>query len=84
MLIFCDVFLGHFNFQFVKSPNQKSFMKRCTIGHLSGNVQWSADGYAMGYTLEQIQSYCSKCSPMGDNRKGKVAAKFSIKNQEAS
>jgi len=48
----------------------ESVTLRCTIGHLSGNVQWSADGYAMGYTLEQIQSYCSKCSPMGDNRKG--------------
>ena len=43
---------------------------RCTIGNLQGKVQWSTDGFAMGYELDTIRSYCPKCSPKGNKLRG--------------
>jgi len=34
---------------------------KCTIGSLAGKVQWTADGFALGYDQSTITSYCSKC-----------------------
>ena len=34
---------------------------RCTIGSLAGKVQWTSDGFALGYDQATIKSYCSKC-----------------------
>ena len=47
-----------------------SYFIRCKIGNLGGKVQWSTDGFAMGYKLETIKSYCSKCAPRGNTNKG--------------
>ena len=48
----------------------ESVTLRCKIGNLAGKVQWSTDGFAMGYDLHTIRSYCDKCSPRGDIDKG--------------
>ena len=51
----------------------ESVTLRCKIGNLAGKVQWSTDGFAMGYDLATIRSYCPKCSPRGDITKGRRA-----------
>lgn len=48
----------------------ESVTLRCTIGNLQGKVQWSTDGFAMGYELDTIRSYCPKCSPKGNKLRG--------------
>ena len=47
-----------------------NYIFRCKIENLGGKVQWSTDGFAMGYKLETIKSYCSKCAPRGNTNKG--------------
>ena len=54
----------------------ESVTLRCKIGNLAGKVQWSTDGFAMGYDLATIRSYCPKCSPRGDITKGRMTLKF--------
>ena len=49
----------------------ESVTLRCKVGNLAGKVQWSTDGFAMGYDLDTIRSYCPKCSPRGDITKGR-------------
>lgn len=48
----------------------ESVTLKCKIGNLGGKVQWSTDGFAMGYKLDTIKSYCSKCAPRGNTNKG--------------
>ena len=50
----------------------ESVLLKCKIGNLAGKVQWSTDGFAMGYDLETIRNYCDKCSPRGDISKGEA------------
>jgi len=43
---------------------------KCTIGSLAGKVQWTADGFALGYEQATIKSYCSKCRPKVNKARG--------------
>ena len=46
------------------------FFFRCTVGNLAGRVQWTSDGFALGYDPSMIKNYCERCSLSGDHRKG--------------
>lgn len=48
----------------------QSVTLKCTIGSLAGKVQWTTDGFALGYEQSTIKSYCSKCRARGDPNKG--------------
>jgi len=62
--------------RFIEQPQNltviegQSVTLKCKIENLGGKVQWSTDGFAMGYKLETIKSYCSKCAPRGNTKKG--------------
>jgi len=62
--------------RFIEQPQNltviegESVTLKCKIENLGGKVQWSTDGFAMGYKLETIKSYCSKCAPRGNTNKG--------------
>jgi len=58
----------------------ESVVLRCKIRNLTGTVQWTRNGFAMGYTLNSIRSYCRKCEPYGDTARGEYHLK--VKNVE--
>lgn len=43
---------------------------RCKVGYLSGKVQWTRNGFALGYQPDMIKNYCGQCSLAGDADQG--------------